>query len=87
MAIEDAVALAELLGDPGDLDEVLHSYETRRRPRVEAIRAAVRHRTRARGFEGPVTPEVLQRHPPVFSSSLRVYDDLIEDPFAAQAPG
>jgi FAD-dependent urate hydroxylase len=82
MAIEDAVALAELLGQGGDIDQVLRSYEARRRPRVETIRAAVRRRTIARGMEGPATAEVLRRHPPVFSASLKVFDELIEDPFA-----
>lgn len=86
MAIEDAVALAELLGTKDDLDDVLRYYEARRRPRVEAIRAAVRHRTIARGLEGPVTPGLLEQHPPVFSGSLKVYDDLIDDPFVARAP-
>jgi hypothetical protein len=43
------------------------------------IRAAVRRRTVA---EGPATPERLRRHPPVFSASLKVFDELIEDPFA-----
>jgi hypothetical protein len=33
-------------------------------------------------LEGPVAPELLKQHPPVFSNSLKVYDDLIEDPFA-----
>jgi hypothetical protein len=33
-------------------------------------------------MEGPVTPELLKQHPPVFSNSLKVYRDLIEDPFA-----
>jgi 2-polyprenyl-6-methoxyphenol hydroxylase-like FAD-dependent oxidoreductase len=37
MAIEDAVALAELLGADDDLDHVLRCCEARRRPRVEAI--------------------------------------------------
>ena len=82
MAIEDAVALAELLGESGDIDLVLRAYQARRRPRVETIRAAVRHRTVARGMEGPVTPERLSQHRPVFSASLRVYDEMIEDPFA-----
>lgn len=82
MAIEDAVALAELLGGDGDIDRVLRSYESRRRPRVETIRAAVRRRTVARGMEGPVTPELLKQHPPVFSPSLKVFDELIEDRFA-----
>jgi 2-polyprenyl-6-methoxyphenol hydroxylase-like FAD-dependent oxidoreductase len=85
MAIEDAIALAELLGTQDDLDEVLACYEARRRPRVETIRAAVRHRTIARGLEGPVTPGLLEQHPPVFSSSLKVYDDLIADPLAASS--
>lgn len=82
MAIEDAVALAELLSESGDIDQALRSYESRRRPRVETIRAAVRRRTIARGMEGPATPELLKRHPPVFSASLKVFDELIEDPFA-----
>jgi len=82
MAIEDAVALSELLGDSADIDEALHSYQTRRRPRVETIRAAVRHRGIVQALEGPVTPELLKQHPPVFSNSLKVYEDLIEDPFA-----
>jgi FAD-dependent urate hydroxylase len=81
MAIEDAVALAELLAQ-GDIDQRLRDYESRRRPRVEIIRAAVRRRTVARGMEGPVTPELLERHPPVFSASLKAFDELIEDPFA-----
>lgn len=82
MAIEDAVALAQLLGESRDVDQVLQAYEARRRPRVETIRAAVRHLTATRGFEGPVTPELLNQHPPVFSTSLKAYDDLIEDPYA-----
>jgi 2-polyprenyl-6-methoxyphenol hydroxylase-like FAD-dependent oxidoreductase len=69
MAIEDAV------------DQALRSYESRRRPRVETIRAAVRRRTIARGMEGPATPELLKQHPPVFSASLKAFDELIEDPF------
>ncbi|HEY2663991.1 MAG TPA: hypothetical protein VGI47_06585 [Candidatus Binataceae bacterium] len=82
MAIEDAVALSELIGDCGDLEQVLRSYQSRRRPRVDTIRAAVRYRGILRGLEGPVTPELLSQHPSVFSDSLKVYDDLIEDPFA-----
>lgn len=49
---------------------------------METIRVAVRHLTATRWFEGPVTPELLNQHPPVFSSSLKAYDDLIGDPFA-----
>ena len=45
---------------------------------METIRAAVRHLTATRGFERPVTPELLNQHPPVWSSSLKAYDDLIE---------
>jgi 2-heptyl-3-hydroxy-4(1H)-quinolone synthase len=86
MAIEDAVTLAELIGTDDDLDEVLRAFEAARRPRVETIRAAVRHRTVARGFEGPATTEQLERHPLVFSNSLKAYDDLIEDPFALRRP-
>ncbi len=82
MAIEDAVALSELLGESADVEQVLQSFESRRRPRVETIRAAVRRRGIAQGLEGPVTPELLKQHPPVFSDSLKVYDELVEDPFA-----
>jgi 2-polyprenyl-6-methoxyphenol hydroxylase-like FAD-dependent oxidoreductase len=82
MAIEDAVALAESLGQSGDIDRALRAYESRRRPRVEAIRAAVRRVTVVRGMEGPVTPELLKQHPPVLSASLKAFDELIEDPFA-----
>jgi|tagenome__1003787_1003787.scaffolds.fasta_scaffold20882844_2 2-polyprenyl-6-methoxyphenol hydroxylase-like FAD-dependent oxidoreductase len=81
MAIEDAVALAELLGERSDIADVPRLYDSRRRPRVETIRAAVRRRTIARGMEGPVTTELLEQHPPVFSASLKVYEELIEDPF------
>jgi 2-polyprenyl-6-methoxyphenol hydroxylase-like FAD-dependent oxidoreductase len=82
MAIEDAAALSELLKDSANVEQALRSYEARRRRRVETIRAAVRHRGIVRGLEGPVTPESLNQHPPVLSNSLKVYDDLIEDPFA-----
>ncbi|MBV9204828.1 MAG: FAD-dependent monooxygenase [Actinobacteria bacterium] len=82
MAIEDAVALAKLVSGSGDVDRALRAYESRRRPRVETIRAAVRRRTVARGMEGPATPERLSQHPPVFSASLEVFDQLIEDPYA-----
>jgi 2-polyprenyl-6-methoxyphenol hydroxylase-like FAD-dependent oxidoreductase len=81
MAIEDAVTLAELIGSDVDIDVALQIYESRRRPRVETIRAAVRRRTIARGMEGPVTDDLLSQHPPVFSASLKVFDELIEDPF------
>ena len=82
MAIEDAVALSELFGESGEVEQVLRSYESRRRPRVDTIRAAVRHRAISGGMEGPITPELLKQHPPVFSNSLKVYEDLIENPFA-----
>jgi FAD-dependent urate hydroxylase len=81
MAIEDAVALAESLHRYGDVDQALRSYESRRWPRTETIRAAVRRVTIMRGMEGPVTPELLQQHPAVFSPSLKAFDELIEDPF------
>jgi 2-polyprenyl-6-methoxyphenol hydroxylase-like FAD-dependent oxidoreductase len=86
MAIEDAVTLAELIGTNNDLDQVLQRFEAARRPRVETTRAAIRHRTVARGFEGPVTTDLLEQHPLVFSNSLKAYDDLIEDPFALSRP-
>jgi len=84
MAIEDAVTLAELIGTNNDLDQAVRAFEAARRPRVDMIRAAVRRRTVARGFEGPATAELLERHPLVFSDSLKAYDDLIEDPFALE---
>lgn len=80
MAVEDAVALAESLASSGDVGEALRSYQSRRRPRVETIRAAVRRVTIVRGIEGPVTPELLQQHPPVFPASLKAFDELIVDP-------
>ena len=33
-------------------------------------------------LEGPVTPELLEQHPPVFSASLKAFDEVVEDPFA-----
>jgi 2-polyprenyl-6-methoxyphenol hydroxylase-like FAD-dependent oxidoreductase len=84
MAIEDAVTLAEVTGEGSDMDNALRTYESRRRPRVETIRAAVRCRTVARGMEGPVTAELLSRHPPVFSASLKAFDELLEDPLATR---
>ena len=33
-----------------------------------------------RGMEGPVTPGLLEQHPPVFSAALKAFDELIEDP-------
>ena len=87
MAIEDAVGLAQLIHENDDLDDALQTYETARRPRVDTIRAAVRHVTITRGFEGPVTPDMLGQHPPVFSNSLKAYNDLIEDPFALPLAG
>lgn len=82
MAIEDAVTLAESLSRFRDVDQALQSYESRRRPRAETIRAAVRRVTIMRGMEGPVTPELLEQHPPVLSASLKAFDELIKDPFA-----
>jgi FAD-dependent urate hydroxylase len=75
MAIEDAVTLSELLGEGAAMEQVLRSYEAKRRPRTETIRAAVRRRG--------ITSDLLTQHPPVLSDSLKVYDDLIEDPFSA----
>jgi 2-polyprenyl-6-methoxyphenol hydroxylase-like FAD-dependent oxidoreductase len=48
MAIEDAVALAESLGESGDIDQAPPSDESTRWPRAETIQAAVRHRSIAR---------------------------------------
>jgi 2-polyprenyl-6-methoxyphenol hydroxylase-like FAD-dependent oxidoreductase len=86
MAIEDAVALTELLDGCSDVDRVLRAYQARRRPRVETIRAAVRHRAITGGLEGTVTPELLKQHPPVFANSMQAFEDLIEDPFARDDP-
>ena len=46
MAIEDAAALAESLGRSRDAEVALRSYESRRWPRVETIRAAGQHLNR-----------------------------------------
>lgn len=81
MAIEDAVNLCELLSESSDLGWVLESYESKRRPRLKKIRAAVRRRGIISGLEGAVTPELLREHPAIFSESLSVYDELIEEPF------
>lgn len=78
MAIEDAVALAELLARSADIDLALRSYDSKRRPRVDKVRGAVRHRAILQGMEGPVTPELLERHPPVFPSSEAIYDSLVD---------
>ena len=56
MAVEDGVALTELLSTSADIDLALRSYERKRRPRVNKVRAAVRHRAVLQGMEGPVTP-------------------------------
>jgi salicylate hydroxylase len=79
MAIEDAVALTELLATSANIDLALRSYESKRRPRVNKVRAAVRHRSILQGMEGPVTPELLQRYPPVFPSPEAIYDSLVEE--------
>jgi 2-polyprenyl-6-methoxyphenol hydroxylase-like FAD-dependent oxidoreductase len=79
MAIEDAVALADLLATSADTDIALRSYESKRRPRVDKVRRAVRHRAILQGMEGPVTPEILKRHPPVFPSPEAIYDSLVEE--------
>jgi len=71
MAIEDGVALAELVGGSGDIDEALRSYELKRRTRLNKVRGAVRHRAILQGMEGPVTPELVARHPPVFPAPRR----------------
>jgi 2-polyprenyl-6-methoxyphenol hydroxylase-like FAD-dependent oxidoreductase len=86
MAIEDAVTLAELIGSGDDIDAALRLYESRRWPRVETMRTAVRRRGLARGMEGPVSDDLLSEHPPVFSATLKAFDELIEDPFAV-VPG
>jgi 2-polyprenyl-6-methoxyphenol hydroxylase-like FAD-dependent oxidoreductase len=79
MAIEDAVALTELLATSADIDLALRSYESKRRPRVNKVRAAVRHRAILQGMEGPVTTELLERYPPVFPSPEAIYDSLVEE--------
>jgi hypothetical protein len=53
---------------------------------VETIRAAVRRRTLVRGLEGPVTADLLDQHPPVFSA-LKLYEEMIEDPLALAPDG
>jgi 2-polyprenyl-6-methoxyphenol hydroxylase-like FAD-dependent oxidoreductase len=79
MAIEDAVTLAELMDTSADIDFALRSYESKRRPRVNRVRAAVRHRAILQGMEGPVTSELLQRHPPGFPNPEAIFDSLVEE--------
>jgi len=84
MAIEDSVCLAALLGGSAAIDQVVYTYEARRRPRVESIRAAVRMRAALGGMDGPVTSELLAQHRSDFSDSLAIYEELVEDPFAGE---
>jgi 2-polyprenyl-6-methoxyphenol hydroxylase-like FAD-dependent oxidoreductase len=79
MAIEDGVTLAELVGGSDDIDEALRSYELKRRTRLNKVRGAVRDRAILQGMEGPVTPELVARHPPVFPSAEAIYDSLVEE--------
>jgi 2-polyprenyl-6-methoxyphenol hydroxylase-like FAD-dependent oxidoreductase len=79
MAIEDAIALAEMLATSADIDVALKSYESKRRPRVDKVRGAVRHRAILQGMEGPVTRELLESHPPVFPTAEAIYDSLVEE--------
>ena len=46
---------------------------------MNKVRAAVCHRAILQGMEGPVTPELLERHPPVFPSPEAIYDSLVEE--------
>jgi 2-polyprenyl-6-methoxyphenol hydroxylase-like FAD-dependent oxidoreductase len=79
MAIEDAVVLTELLGTSADIDLALRSYEAKRGPRVNKVRAAVRYRAVLQGMEGPVGPELLKRHPSVFPDAEAIYESLVEE--------
>jgi hypothetical protein len=36
-----------------------------------------------RGLEGPATPELLMQDRPVLSTALKVYDEVIDDPFVS----
>lgn len=79
MAIEDASVLSEMLATSADVDLALKSYESKRRRRVDKVRGAVRHRAILQGMEGPITAELLERHPPVFPSPEAIYDSLVEE--------
>lgn len=79
MAIEDGVALSQLLGSSGDIEWSLASYDSRRRSRADSVRAQVRQRGITFGLEGPVTPELLKRHPPVSPNPAAIFDSLIEE--------
>jgi 2-polyprenyl-6-methoxyphenol hydroxylase-like FAD-dependent oxidoreductase len=48
MAIEDALVLAELIGNMNNLDEALRSYVVRRRPRVAWVQKQCEARDRMR---------------------------------------
>jgi 2-polyprenyl-6-methoxyphenol hydroxylase-like FAD-dependent oxidoreductase len=43
LAIEDAVVLAELLASPLSIDDALHQFVARRRPRAQWVRARTHH--------------------------------------------
>jgi 2-polyprenyl-6-methoxyphenol hydroxylase-like FAD-dependent oxidoreductase len=79
MAIEDGVILAQLLGSAADMASALGSYESKRRPRVDFVRAQIRHVAVLQGLEGPVTPELLKRHPPVSPNPTAIYESLIDE--------
>ena len=85
MAIEDAVTLAELIGTNNDLDQVLHSFEAARRPRVDTY-APGSPSYRCQRFRGARHTRAVGATSTGFSDSLKAYDDLIEDPFALPRP-
>jgi 2-polyprenyl-6-methoxyphenol hydroxylase-like FAD-dependent oxidoreductase len=78
MAIEDGVVLSQLLGSSTDIEWALASYESRRRSRVDFVRAQVRQRGILFGLEGPV-PSDLKHHPPASPNPAPFYDSLIEE--------
>jgi 2-polyprenyl-6-methoxyphenol hydroxylase-like FAD-dependent oxidoreductase len=79
MAIEDAVVLSQSMAASANLGQALQSYESTRMLRVNKVRGAVRHRAILQGMEGPVSPEILKRHPPIFANAEAIYDALVEE--------
>lgn len=79
MAIEDGVILSQLLGASADIEWVLASYESRRRSRVDLVRAQVRQRGISFGLEGPVPHDLRKHHSPVSTNPAAIYDRLIEE--------
>jgi anthraniloyl-CoA monooxygenase len=83
LAMEDAIALAEMLAGGGPLSEALDAYETRRRPEVESLQRAAK--ASLEWFEGADRYRDMEPTQFVFSMLTRsqrvTYDNLrLRDP-------